>query len=127
LLAGACQLVGHHFIVGLNMKTTVNMYDFIEAFRSCDRMDNFSREGLELLFEYLEEYEESCGVEVELDVIALCCDYSEDTWQSIAENYSIEYDENENEDEGKNVVRQYLEDNTQLIGETSSGFVYACF
>lgn len=109
------------------MKTTINMYDFIEAFRSCDRMDNFSREGLELLFEYLEEYEASCGQEIELDVIALCCEYSEDTWQSIAENYSIEYDENENEDEGKEVVRQYLEDNTQLIGETSGGFVYACF
>jgi hypothetical protein len=109
------------------MKTTINMYDFIEAFRSCDRMDNFSREGLELLFEYLEEYENSCEQELELDVIALCCEYSEDTWKSIAENYSIEYDENENEDEGKDVVRQYLEENTQLVGETSVGFVYACF
>ena len=99
----------------------------MEAFRLCDRMDNFSREGLELLFEYLEEYEDSCGVEVELDVIALCCEYSEDIWKSIAENYSIEYDENENEDEGKDAVRQYLEENTQLVGETSTGFVYVCF
>ena len=58
------------------MKTNVNLSDFRDAFQSHDRK-NFSYEGLEALFNYLEEYEESTGEEVELDVIALCCDFSE--------------------------------------------------
>jgi len=36
-----------------------------------NRKTNFSYEGLEILFEYLEELEESTGEEIELDVIAL--------------------------------------------------------
>jgi hypothetical protein len=109
------------------MKTTLTFSGFRDAFRAYERMDNFSYEGAKALFEYLEQYEEDTGEELELDVIALCCEYSEDTWQSIAANYSIEYDENENDDEGREAVREYLEGNTQLITETATGFVYANF
>ena len=59
------------------MKTTVTRHDFHDAFRRMGREDQFSYEGLNALFEYLEEYEESTGEELELDVIALCCDYAE--------------------------------------------------
>ena len=58
------------------MKQSVNMYDFERAFKNFER-DNFSYDGLKALFEYLEEYEEGTGEEVELDVIALCCEYAE--------------------------------------------------
>lgn len=59
------------------MKTTVNNYQFRRAFDEMDRTTNFSYDGLNALFDYLEEYEESTGEEIELDVIALCCDYTE--------------------------------------------------
>jgi len=58
------------------MKTTVNIYQFRNEFEQT-RPDNFSYEGLTALFNHLEEYEESCDTEVELDVIALCCDFTE--------------------------------------------------
>jgi tRNA A37 threonylcarbamoyltransferase TsaD len=58
------------------MKTTVNIYDFQRAFKAYDR-DNFSYEGLKALFEHLEQYEDDTGEEVELDVIALCCEFTE--------------------------------------------------
>lgn len=64
------------------MHTTVNMYDFERAFRAL-RPDNFSYGGLKALFEYFEEYEDSLGEEIELDVIAICCDFSE--YENIAE------------------------------------------
>ena len=108
------------------MKTTVSKYDFERAFVDANRKDTFSYEGLYLLFDYLEEYEDSCGVEVELDVIALCCKYDENHWQDIADSYDIDLD-NIDEDEKKNTVREYLEENTQLVGETEDGFIYACF
>ena len=58
------------------MKTTVNIYQFRNEFEQT-RPNNFSYDGLTALFDYLEEYEESCGTDVELDVIALCCEFTE--------------------------------------------------
>jgi len=58
-----------------------------------NRKTNFSYEGLEILFEYLEELEEGTDQEIELDVIALCCDFSEDTPENIGEAYGIPMDD----------------------------------
>ena len=109
------------------MKTTVSLYDFREAFRTCGRAEQFSYEGLEVLFDYLEQYEEDTGEELELDVIALCCDFYEDTVGAIADNYSIDLTDCEDEDEQAEVVREYLEDNGALVGEVTGGFVYRAF
>ena len=59
------------------MKQTVNEWDFIEAFRQAGRKENFTTEGLSALFKEFEDYEDSTGEEIELDVIAICCDYTE--------------------------------------------------
>ena len=58
------------------MKQTISKHDFTEAFKKI-RPNNFTCDGLEALFGYLEEYEEDTGEEIELDVISLCCEYSE--------------------------------------------------
>lgn len=108
------------------MKTTISRYDFERAFVDAGRKENFSYEGLGLLFDYFEEYEESTGEEIELDVIAICCEYSEDTLEDIANNYRIDLVNVDEEDQSE-YVRDYLEAHTQLVGETSTGFVYACF
>ena len=73
------------------MKTTVNNYQFHRAFEEANRTSNFTYDGLNALFEYLEQYEEDCGKEIELDVIALCCDYSE--YASLAE-FQADYGDN---------------------------------
>ena len=61
------------------MKQTVTFSMFSDAFRNANRTDNFTYSGLRALYDYLEEYEESCDTEVELDVIALCCEFTEYT------------------------------------------------
>ena len=109
------------------MKITVSLYDFREAFRTCGRAEQFSYEGLEVLFDYLEQYEDDTGEELELDVVALCCDFYEDTVAAIADNYSIDLTDCEDEDEQAEVVREYLEDNGALVGEVTGGFVYRAF
>jgi hypothetical protein len=106
------------------MKTTISLYDFERAFVDAGRKDQFTYEGKKILFEYLEELEESTGQEIELDVIALCCDYCEDTWQNIADNYGIEY---ENDTDGFDAVREYLIDQGAYCGESEQGFVYSAF
>jgi hypothetical protein len=69
------------------MITTVNIHDFREAFRTT-RHNSFSYDGLAALFDYLEQLEEDLGEPMELDVIALCCDYTE--YESITE-YQASY------------------------------------
>lgn len=74
------------------MKKTINEWDFLNAFEDWETYkDNFSGNGLRALYEYLTEYEESTGEEIELDVVAICCEYSEyeSAWQAM-EQYKPE-------------------------------------
>ena len=48
------------------MKKTVYESDFIDAFQPT-RSDNFSYEGLQALFNYLIEYEDCTGEEIEIN------------------------------------------------------------
>ena len=74
------------------MKTTINEYQFEQAFVKAGRGEQFSREALKALFEYLEEYEDSTGEDIELDVIALCCEFTEyEDIEDFQSAYSAEY------------------------------------
>lgn len=53
------------------------------------RKDQFSYAGRCALYDYLESLAEDTGEPIELDVIAICCDYSE--YEDI-EEYNKEYD-----------------------------------
>jgi hypothetical protein len=109
------------------MKTTISVYDFRDAFHKMGRGNQFSYDGLGILFDHIEEVEESCDEDFELDVIGLCCDFAESDWQTIASDYSIEIDEAENEEEQEAQVLDYLADQGTLIGKTKSGIVYRQF
>jgi len=111
------------------MFQTVNESAFRDAFRNCGRGDQFSYEALGCLFEYLEEIEGGDNADnggMELDVIALCCDYAEGSADEIASDYSIDLSDCD-DDEKEDAVREYLENHTSIVGETSTGFVYAKF
>lgn len=97
---------------------------FRDAFHHANRADQFSYEGLGLLFDYLNE---EGTADVELDVIGICCMYSEEMPEDIAQAYDIDI-EGLTEGQIKDAVLAYLEDNTSMVGETSSGaFVYVQF
>lgn len=73
------------------MKKTVDQNEFIREFDEYNRSSNFSVAGREALFDYLEQYEEETGSEIELDIIALCCEYSEyENLEEFNNNYSKE-------------------------------------
>ena len=109
------------------MKTTIDFSDFREAFRRYGREDSYSPAGLRALFDHFEQYEDKTGQEVELDVIAICCDYDENHWEDVASNYSIDLSDCEDEGDKIEAVREYLEYKTTVVGETATGFVYAVF
>jgi predicted ArsR family transcriptional regulator len=109
------------------MKTTVTWLDFKQAFIQYGRDEQFSYDGLKIIFDYLEELEQDCGQEIELDVIAICCDFSEDHWRDIAADYSIELDENKDEEEQQEQVLDYLADEGVFIGISGDLIVYRQF
>ena len=94
------------------MYSIINKYDFTRAFDIMGRSDQFSFHGLQALFEWLEEvYDDDNGVE--LDVIALCCDFAE---------YDSIKDYNQQLDEEFNNIDE-LSDNCIVIELDGGGFI----
>ena len=101
------------------MVRDINLYDFRRAFETMGRNNQFSYEGKEALFNYLEEFGEDIGEEVKLDVIALCCEYCE---YDNLEEFQKEYDAEDYE------TMEDIEDATQVIHiENSEKFIIAQF
>lgn len=74
------------------MYTRVNFYRFERAFIDMGRENQFTYLGKKALFEHLEESEEACGEELELDVIALCCEFTEfESLKDFRERYGDKY------------------------------------
>ena len=107
------------------MKQTVNLHDFRDAFYRMGRKDQFSYEGLEVLFDYLDELEQEIGEETELDVIALCCDYAESTIDELISDYDIDISDCDPDDDEavEDIVREYIGQNTVVCGETADGHI----
>lgn len=109
------------------MKQTINLYQFRDAFNKMDRGNQFSYEGLEILFDWFEDLEQMEGQEIELDVIAICCDYSEASVKEIIDAYSIDLD-GVKPDEVDEFVLDYLNDRTVVLGVCLHGeMVYQNF
>ena len=65
--------------------------DFLEEFKKYGREDNFSYQGKRALYDYLNELGEDIGEPIELDIIAICCDFTEfESLQEFNDNYSID-------------------------------------
>lgn len=109
------------------MFTRINVYQFRDEFTLANRKDQFSYEGLGILFEYLEQVEDDTGEHIELDVIALCCDYNEDTFEDVAKNYNIDISACEDAEEIRQTVLDHLNDETMVCGHDDDIVVYACF
>lgn len=106
------------------MKITISVHDFRESFARCGRQEQFSYDGLGLLFDHLEQLEGDTGQEMELDVIAICCDFAESSPRQFADYYSLDIG-GLDDDEIAQAVRDELDENGNYVGETDAGdFVY---
>jgi hypothetical protein len=98
------------------MKITVNESMFRDQFRYYGRADQFSYNALTALYNYLEDaYPEPEGYD--LDVIGLCCEFSEHaTALDAVKGYSaFELDTDLSEHEQEQVALEFLNDNTTVI------------
>lgn len=107
------------------MKVTVDKSLFREMFEQSSRANNFSYEGLGVLFDYLDEmYEE----DYEFDLIEICCsftDYNEDElvnefehllpWEEWSVENETDMDEDVYPDEYINALVEKIEDHTTVL------------
>lgn len=112
------------------MNMTINtVSQFRDEFRRAGRQDQFSYEGLGLLFDLFEEIDP----DMDLDVIAVCCDFSEESPADIARNYSIDMngadpDAGDYEEQCAAIVLEHISDHTTVAGMTRAGdIIYASF
>ena len=85
------------------MYQTVTETAFIRTFQEI-RPENFSIPALRMLFDYLEAWEDDVGEDIELDPIAICCDWAEYTAAELLREYG---DANDDPDDA---VEQIIED-----------------
>jgi len=99
------------------MKQTINFYEFCRGFEEGNRNNNFSYEGKRALFDWLEQYEEDTGEEMEYDMIALCCEYNEyENIEEFKKEYSDDYESIED-----------IEERTSVIRIDDKSFIIQCF
>jgi hypothetical protein len=106
------------------MKITLTESEFVSRFRAI-RPEQFSIEALRALFDFLDEQERDLGEEQELDVIAICCDWTEyPSALEAAEAYGFKAKDSEDEkaDKAEEDAFWFLRDETTVI-ELESGAV----
>lgn len=101
------------------MKTTVNFETFANDLR-----ESFSIEAIELLFDYFEEYEDSCDCQMEYDPIAIRCEFSEMTISEIIDAYGYMMDESRlDDDDAYSYIMDFINDRTMVCGDTPQGTI----
>ena len=105
---------------------TLSKSSFIDAFKQSSRKDQFSYEALETIFDYLEKYSDSTGEPVEFDIVGICCEWSECTWEEIVRDYDVDLSDCDTVTDKMGAVVDYLSVNTTYI-ELPDSFVFVQF
>lgn len=99
--------------------TTIdNGYQLGELFKECGRGDQFSYSGFDALYNYLDDLSDDIGEDFKVDVIALCCDFTEyESYEDLYNEYSYSYNEESEswDDINQNDFIEWLNDNTTVI------------
>lgn len=104
------------------MYIQVTEHTFIDAFMAI-RPDNFTYEALRALYEWHEDLESETGESIELDVIAICCEWSESDIEDVRADYNLDIEDYPEDDD----VMQYLQDHTVVTGLDNGNYLYMQF
>jgi hypothetical protein len=109
------------------MKTTLSTSQAVDLLKS-DSSALWSRAGAYALVEHLEQLEEDTGTEIEFDVVAIRCDFSEySSALEAAQDYGFVTEENNTEEEAlESEALEWLIDRTQVI-QFQGGVIIASF
>ena len=104
------------------MIKTITEWDFVNSFDDVNRSNNFTVAGRKALFEMLEEL----SPDMELDPIAICCDFTE--YASLEEwKQDYGYEADEDEDEEDDYALDYLRDQTLVLELGNGGIIIQAY
>ena len=101
-----------------------------------DRGNNFGYNGWKAIGEYLENLSEDIGEPIEIDIIAICCEYRsadsvDEWWQDYYHGQYTSIDPEEwaeaDEDTKLELIRDYLEYNTSVVCCESDCIIWQAF
>ena len=92
------------------MKTTVNFNDFVDGFQKMGRENQFSHDGLKLIFDYLE------SEEIEFDPIDICCTYTEYTLDEFNSDYETKF-------KTLQEIEDYVSSRSDTVGLTENSII----
>jgi len=96
----------------MHIKVTKSM--FIDAFKAM-RPENFSYDALSAMFDYFDDFS-SAENDVELDVIAICCEYAEyDSIEDYNHQHETEFESSDELEQHCTVIE--IDDNRFVAGE----------
>lgn len=106
----------------------MDKFDMQREFKKFDR-DYFSLDGYQAILDFFEECD--CGKATDLDVIAICCDFSEESIEYIYDEYSnidrIADTKNDNGDIDENAFMDALNYHTWAIRLDNGNVLYMQF
>jgi hypothetical protein len=102
------------------MKQTVTLSKFRDAFMYAGRDSSWSHEGLEALYDYFTRLEEDLGEEIELDVVAIDCEFCEyDSVEQLWTDYHNQDEPAQTEDD----ITEFLSDFGVVIELSNGGVI----
>lgn len=110
------------------MKITLNTNQIADMIRQ-DSPDSWSYNGAKALAEYMEEYEEESGEEVEFDAVEIRCGWSEyDSLIDFADDHSstLQLDKEKEWNELEEEIREFIQERGHLI-EFDGGIIVSAF
>jgi hypothetical protein len=103
------------------MKLTLSQFDFTEWMQQ-NPNNPFSYEALELLWDYLENYEDNTGEEIEFDPVGFRCEFCESSFNEIISENNLNA-QGLDEEADKKLAFEFLNKNTTVLGITEHGTV----
>lgn len=101
---------------------TISSSDLFHMACRMDRGNNFGYKGWNAIGEHLEQLSEDIGKDIEIDIVAICCDYAiaesaEDWWEEHGPYSNIDPEEWEemDEDERLQAIEDYLNERTSVV------------
>lgn len=116
--------------------TTIdNACQLQELFKEYGREDHFSYEGYQAMFDYLDSLSDDIGEDFKVDVIAICCDFTEyEGWEDLYNDYTHSYNNEEEswEDTDQEAFKEWVQDRTTAIEcidykDNITGVIVQCF
>ena len=105
------------------MIQTITEWDFVKSFDDVNRATNFTVAGRKALFEMLEEL----SPDMELDPIAICCEFTEySSLQEWKQDYGYDPVTDE-EDEDDDYALDYLRDQTMVLELDNGGLIIQAY